>query len=122
LFKNLNEFNDAVYDLLKEISNDNHFDPLYFEKEFMYDTMDVIAHCVENKYITNLEIWHDGKGNVRANQKGVMRITHAGLFFMETHSDKTVKKLRRELFVTRLSFWITLAISIISFIKSFFFT
>jgi hypothetical protein len=121
MFKNLNEFNDAVYDILKDISCNNKFDPLYFEENFIRDTMDVIAFCSESKYITNLDIWHDGGGNVRTSQKGPVRITRDGLLFMETHSEATIKKLRRSLLITRLQFWITFAISIASFIKSFFF-
>lgn len=121
MFQSLNEFNDAVYDLLKDISSGKKFDPLFFEKDFMHDTMDVIAFCSDNKYITNIETWHDGDGNVHASQKGPIRITRDGLLFMETHSESTIKKLRRSLFITKLQFWITFAISIASFIKSFFF-
>lgn len=122
MFKNLNEFNDAVYDLLYDIAHGTGFDPLIFEKDYQEDTMDVIAYCSENKYITNIEIWHDGYGKVQASQKGPVRITHDGLSFMEAHNDATIKKLKRSLFITRLQFWVTFVISIASFIKSFFFS
>lgn len=118
MFKNLSEFNNAVYDLLYDVAHGNGFDLLYFEQDYQDDTMDVIEYCANNNFLTNLVIWHDGNGKTRASNKGQVRITHDGLVFMEAHSENTIKKLKRDVFSAKSQSWLSLIVAIISLIVS----
>lgn len=122
MFKSLPEFNDAVYDFLRDVINGHGLMPGFYEDCFKTDLMDIIAFCAESKYIYRVEVWRDGNGDVHAQAVGNVHVTPQGLAFIEAHSEATVKKLRRELYVTRLGFWVTFLMSVASFIRSFFFS
>ncbi|CRZ34617.1 hypothetical protein DFR55_101383 [Herbinix hemicellulosilytica] len=120
MFKNLIEFNNAVNDLLHDIVCGKDIDSLLLEDDFRDDTLDVIAYCIENKYLTNIEVWCDGDGKLHMDTTGNVRITRDGLAFMEAHSEKAIKKLKRDVFTAKLQSWISLLVAIASLIVSIF--
>ncbi len=110
MFKTIKDFNDAAYDFLQDVVSGAGVDPVLLETDYQSDTMDVIVYCAKENFVTGVTPWTDGGQCARAHI-GNMRITREGLAFMEAHSDKNIKKLKKDVFLANLRSWISLIIA-----------
>lgn len=82
MFKNLSEFQQAMFDYLQDINYCNdHIIPDHYE-EFQQDMLKVVEACVQQGYIANIEIWHDENGDVHADKLGNLYVTLDGYKFI----------------------------------------
>ena len=80
MFKSTNEYNDAIYETLVYIRDNNSF-PKVNDKLDKIDLGDVLNLCYNHGYIDGVHIDKNAAGNYMYN--GQPRITYSGLKLIE---------------------------------------
>ena len=122
MFSNCKEFQQAMHDYLCDITNGYGILPKHYE-EFQEDTLKAIEACVEQKYIANVEIWHDADGNIHADAIGNVYVTLKGYEFIALVEDNTsiqiAKKAEQRAKLSNIAAIIALIISAITLVIEF---